>query len=67
MAKPEQWHTQEELNEDLVGSVIDRIEIRPETDEFRVWLKDPETGHQWCLAFFAEDDGTLGYANGVQE
>ena len=65
MAKPEDWHTQHEFNESLVGAVIDRVETRPERDEIRIWLK--RGAGEWCLAFFVESDGTLGYANGVQE
>ena len=67
MAKPDAWHTQEELNRDLVGAVIERVEIRPEADEFKLFLKERRDGREWCLAFFVDDDGTLGYANGVQD
>lgn len=64
LAKPEEWHTERELTEDHRGLVVDRIVIKPEADEFTILFTRPESGRSVSLAFFVEEDGTLGYAEG---
>ncbi len=62
MAKPEQWHTEQELTEDFRGWVVDRIVTKPEADEFTIWFTDPRSGVSASLIFFVEEGCELGYA-----
>jgi hypothetical protein len=61
MVKPSEpykdWHSEQDLNDDLRGLTIERVVMKTEADEIEIWFTD-----KTCLVFGADKATGLGYA-----